>query len=138
MKKMRGFTLVELMVVLAVIGVLAAIALPAYADYTKRAYVVEGFALTSAVKAGVANYWAYHGSYPADNAEAGLPNASSISGKAVSGVEIVAGVITVSFNDKVDSGATLLLTPNVTGGSLTWDCTRGGSMEAKWAPPNCR
>jgi type IV pilus assembly protein PilA len=138
MKKMRGFTLVELMIVLAVIGILAAIALPAYADYTKRTHVAEGLVLTNTVKAGVMNYWAYHGSYPADNASAGLPNASDISGNAVSGVETAAGVITVSFNDKVDSGATLLLTASATDGSLVWDCARGGSMKAYWAPPSCR
>ena len=93
----RGFTLIELMVVVAIIGTLAAIAIPAYQNYTKRAYVAEGLNLATAAKNSIEEYYSATGQYPANNASAGLSD--EIVGTAVSSVEIAAsGRVVVTFN----------------------------------------
>jgi type IV pilus assembly protein PilA len=93
----KGFTLIELMIVVAIIGILAAIAIPAYQDYTVRAQVTEGLNLASAVKASVAEAFAQDGIWPADNVAIGLSNAAGPSGKYVSDVQVTAGTITITF-----------------------------------------
>jgi len=133
----KGFTLIELMIVVAIIGILASIALPAYQDYTKRAHVTEGLSLASGAKTAVAEYYSTKASWPADNAAAGLADATDISGTAVTQVEVEDGVITATFNKKVTDGATLELTPTDAGGSIEWDCT-GGDLDAKYRPSKCR
>lgn len=139
MKKMQqGFTLIELMIVVAIIGILAAIALPAYQDYTKRSHVGEGLSLAGGAKASVTEYYSSEGALPADNDEAGLAAATDIKGNAVTSVTVANGVITVAFNSKVDAGATLIMTPTPGTGSVEWGCVGGGTMEAKWLPAACR
>src|SRR5210317_1747821 len=95
MKKQQGFTLIELMIVVAIIGILAAIAIPAYQDYTIRAQVSEGLNLSSGAKAAVTEYYMDRGSYPTDNVLAGLSTAASIDGKYVVSVTNALGLITV-------------------------------------------
>lgn len=139
MKKVQqGFTLIELMIVVAIIGILAAVAIPSYQDYTKRAHVSEGFGLAGAAKTAVAEYYASEGVYPTTNTQAGLAGPASVSGNAVTSVAIGAsGVITITYNNKVDSAATnVTLTPTDTSGSLTFAC--GGSVPTKLRPANCR
>lgn len=141
MKSMqKGFTLIELMIVVAIIGILAAIALPAYQDYTKRARVSEGLSLAGGAKAAVTEYHSNNNDWPTDNAAAGLASASSIKGNAVTSVTVGAsGVITVLFNDKiVTGGSKLTLTPTEESGSYTWKCEKGDNMEDKYLPAECR
>lgn len=135
----QGFTLIELMIVVAIIGILAAIAIPAYQDYTKRAHVAEGLQLAGAAKTSVAEYYSSNGVFPDNNASAGL--ASAPSGNAVVSVQIgTSGVITVTYNQKVASNAYLTLSPSVASGSFIWTCSSSGStaMQTNWLPSNCR
>ena len=97
MRKQQGFTLIELMIVVAIIGILAAIAIPAYQDYTIRAQVSEGLNLAAGAKAAVTEYYQDQGVFPGDNVTAGIEDAANIEGKYVSQVEVGAnGVITVT------------------------------------------
>ena len=141
MKKVQqGFTLIELMIVVAIIGILAAVAIPSYQDYTKRAHVSEGLTLASAAKTGVSEYYGSQGSWPGSNSAAGIGAAGSISGNAVRSVSVGGdGTILITYNTKVDSGdnSTLLLTPADSGGSITWLCNTG-TVPTKLRPSNCR
>ncbi|MEQ6289698.1 pilin [Vogesella sp. GCM10023246] len=134
----QGFTLIELMIVVAIIGILAAIAIPAYQDYTKRAHVSEGLQLAGAAKTGVAEYFSANGIWPDNNASAGL--ASSPTGNAVSSVIVgTSGVITITYNAKVATNAMVTLEPAAGSGSITWKCAASGTaMDTKWLPANCR
>ncbi len=137
-RQSQGFTLIELMIVIAIIGILAALAIPAYQDYLKRSHVSEGLNLAAAAKSGVAEYYGTNGSWPSSNSQAGLAPASQISGNAVTSVAVGAnGAITITYNGKVASGATLILTPTDSGGAIKWTCT-GGTVDDKYRPANCR
>ena len=144
MKKQQGFTLIELMIVVAIIGILAAIAIPAYQDYTIRAQISEGLSLAGGAKTAIAEFYQDSGDFPANNSQAGLSNANAIVGKYVSEVGVNNGVITVSYgqadaNDNIGNG-TVVLTPDGTtnAGSVTWDCAGGGGLPDKWLPSACR
>ena len=140
-QKQQGFTLIELMIVVAIIGILAAVALPAYQDYTKRAHVSEGITLAASAKAAVTEYYVSQAAWPTNNTTAGLPDATAITGNAVKSVAIgnANGNITVTYNDKVTDDATIIFVPSIAsgGGSITWTCNTG-SVDGKFKPANCR
>ncbi|ENV7330784.1 pilin, partial [Neisseria gonorrhoeae] len=95
----KGFTLIELMIVIAIVGILAAVALPAYQDYTARAQVSEAILLAEGQKSAVTEYYLNHGKWPADNGAAGVASASTIKGKYVQKVEVTNGVVTADGTD---------------------------------------
>ncbi len=125
----KGFTLIELMIVVAIIGILAAIAIPAYQDYTIRTQVSEGMTLASDIKAGVAEYAAQTGNWPATLVEAGLGSgaaAADKSGRYVESIDVGDGTITVTYGRDANSriqGLTLSLQPVVNeNGDVVWIC----------------
>jgi len=139
-KQQSGFTLIELMIVVAIIGILAAIAIPSYMDYTTKARVTEGLTLSAAAKTGVSEYVSSENDWPSENASIGLAEADDIKGVAVDSVEVEDGLITITYNSAVGgegSAYTIELSPATAAGSVTWICT-GGDMPANFRPANCR
>lgn len=141
--KEQGFTLIELMIVVAIIAILAAIAVPAYQDYTIKAQVLEGVTLASGPKTAMTEFYASQGTWPADNDDAGLSHHGEIAGTYVQSVDLAAnpGKITVTFgrkaHDKI-SGQTLLFVPDPKDGSLAWTCQPGTLKTKKYLPGECR
>lgn len=143
MKKVQaGFTLIELMIVVAIIGILAAIALPAYQDYTIRSQVSEGLSLGSGLKVQVADVFADSGDMTdANSGTNGIPAAADVVGKYVSQVEVADGLITATMGGDANAavnGDTLQISPVTHAGSIEWVCKRGTISADKYVPAACR
>ena len=145
MQNQKGFTLIELMIVVAIIAILAAIALPAYQDYTIRGQVSECGVLGSGAKTAVAETFMNTGVAPATNVAAGLALPGDITGKYISLVTVGAlGVITCTDSNTAPQRANLLINAQTltlapgfaTPGSVTWTC--GGTVAEKYRPTICR
>ncbi len=153
----KGFTLIELMIVVAIIGILAAIAIPAYQDYTIRAQVTEGLTLASPAKSSVAEAFANTGTFPVANVNAGLdPTPTNISGKYVVSVTVTNGVITVAYGNQANAAIaakTITLTPGYSANNdVVWVCGDhaspalvtfptapvAGTVAQKYLPQICR
>ncbi len=141
-KDVRGFTLIELTIVVAVVGILAAMAVPAYLDHAIRTQVAQGINLVSGAKISVTEYYQDRGAFPADNATAGLEAAANIPGKYVTQVAVTgAGLIEVTYGNDVNFNllnAVLTFTPVDNAGSITWACAGDATLVDKWLPPSCR
>lgn len=137
MKMQKGFTLIELMIVIAILGILMAIAIPAYQDYTVRAKVSEAMTMASPAKLAVAESLSSTNVMPADAAAAGyaFPGATSF----VTGITIAAGVITVATANTGTTG-NLVLTPAQIGttAQLNWSCKANSTIPTKYLPSKCR
>ncbi|HFA4519973.1 TPA: pilin, partial [Neisseria gonorrhoeae] len=122
----KGFTLIELMIVIAIVGILAAVALPAYQDYTARAQVSEAILLAEGQKSAVTEYYLNHGKWPENNDSAGVASASDIKGKYVESVTVANGVVTAkmlsSGVNKEIQGKKLSLWAKRQDGSVKWFC----------------
>jgi type IV pilus assembly protein PilA len=127
----KGFTLIELMIVVAIIGILAAIAIPAYQNYTIRAQVTEGLTLADGWKTAIAEYYANTGNWPSTGNLAGTTNSA---GKYESSVSVSVGVISIIYgqqSNKNISGFTLSLTPMTdTNNDVLWLCGNSASPTA--------
>ncbi|MBH6315718.1 pilin [Neisseria meningitidis] len=153
----KGFTLIELMIVIAIVGILAAVALPAYQDYTARAQVSEAILLAEGQKSAVTEYYLNHGTWPSNNTSAGVASTADIKGKYVKEVKVEKGVITATMlssgvNNEI-KGKKLSLWAKRQDGSVKWFCgqpvTRNannadvtangnGKIDTKHLPSTCR
>ncbi|ENV8325072.1 pilin [Neisseria gonorrhoeae] len=123
----KGFTLIELMIVIAIVGILAAVALPAYQDYTARAQVSEAILLAEGQKSAVTEYYLNHGEWPANNTSAGVASPpSDIKGKYVQSVTVTNGVVTATMAssnvNKEIKDKRLSLWAKRENGSVKWFC----------------
>jgi type IV pilus assembly protein PilA len=140
-KYQQGFTLIELMIVIAILGILMAIAIPAYQDYAVRAKASEGINLAGAAKLATAETYSSTGRFPPSNASAGLPAAVSINGKYVTSVTTADGVVTILYSGvepKLSATSTILLSATTAAGSVKWKCKKGAAISDKYLPSECR
>ena len=140
-KKQQGFTLIELMIVVAIIGILASFAMSAYQGYTIRAQISEGLTLSGSAKAAVAEYFMDRGAWPADNTAAGLVDRHSIIGKYTEHVEVANNVIDIKYGYNAHTAIfnqeiTLTAVSNL--GSVSWTCASAGIIQPRHLPAVCR
>lgn len=139
-KKNKAFTLIELMITIAIVGILSAIALPAYQDYTIRSQIAEGFNLISGPKFFVVDYYTNKGSLPQLNSDLNLPDTK---GSYVDSIKLIAGELVIEFSsqaphkaNEIINGEKLIFKPQESAsGNIMWSCS--SSMPAKYLPTSC-
>ncbi len=140
-KAQHGFTLIELMIVVAIIGILAAIAIPAYQNYTIRSQIAEGLNLTGPLKNALVVFHGDNGAFPTDNDAAALETASSYAGQYVSSISINGADIAIQYGNDANAainGETLVLTAVIYDGSFGWSCASGGVILDVYLPTACK
>ncbi len=140
-KVQHGFTLIELMIVVAIIGILVSVAFPALQGYAIRSQISEGLNLTGTFKNAVAEFHNDNGAFPIDNADAALGAAGNYSGKYVDSISVSGAVISIEYGNDANAqinGETVILTAIGNQGSLSWDCASGGVILENYLPRSCR
>jgi len=137
----RGFTLIELMVVITIIGTLAAIAIPAYQNYTIRAQISDGLTLAAMPQTAVEEFYSEYGDWPANNEDAGLSDQEGIKGKYTSEIFVQGNVVEITFGNDAHElirARKVLLTATDNEGSISWVCLSDGTIKNKHLPTTCR
>ncbi len=144
MKKVQqGFTLIELMIVVAIIGILAAIALPAYQDYTIRAKVTEGIGFANAARTAISEYYLTNNDFPSQS-QSGVTDASTaaiVKSITVTRVGTSSGYVDVAYQaigGSVTDGDIIRFTGNGSSNGVSWECATGSTLPSKYRPSNCR
>ena len=138
-KPATGFTLIELMIVVAIIAILAAIAIPAYQDYLIRSQTAEALTLMDGTRTNLWEFMSTAGHAPPNNKSAGLATPTSISGRYVTQVDVTGGIAKATFGNQANaklSGQTLNLSPLTTGGSIKWTCK--STIDPRYLTQGCR
>lgn len=134
--KHAGFTIIELMIAVAIIGILAALAIPAYQTYITRSRVSESILFASDAKSNVAQYYLSTGDFPNNNDEAGIP--TTISSPMVASVNVSNnGQVTVTTSISGITNGTIIFSPQASSSGIEWTCT-GGNLDGNYRPSNCR
>ncbi len=135
--RQRGHTIIELMIVVMIIGILAAVSLAIYGVYTTRAHVVEGLAMVSRHKMAVFEYYSSQHHWPANNEAAGLPPGSAFEMNAINSITVLPdGIIEISYNEMAGNG-TLELAAERHQNDIVWNC-QGGTLPKIYRPQKCR
>jgi type IV pilus assembly protein PilA len=140
-KKLQGFTLIELMIVLAVIGILASMAIPAYQDYTIRAQIAEGIALSAGARVALVDHYIDNGDWPNNNVKAGLANQNDIRGTYTKSVRVNDNVITIMFGYDAHNSIfnkRITMTAEENFGVIRWVCASAGAIPSRHLPRACQ
>ena len=136
-----GFSLIELMVTVAIIGILLSMANSSYQDYTIRSQIAEGLNIAAHAKVAITEYYSEHGEWPDNNVDAGLGDMHDIFGKYVESLLVKLNVIEINFENESNvaiHGRKIFFTASINEGSISWECTGDADMKPNYLPPVCR